>query len=318
MKIYRNFSILVVILNIFIFFVILIKPHYFFLLPLFILLNIFFLLATLNYWHKKNNYYKQLHNLTNSNNIIYSDLILSKPYNYETKIIYDTITTTNKIYRTHLAKYEKKEAEYRDFIELWIHDLKSPMTALYLLDNSPTQLEELAKIEQKLNFILYYARSSFVQNDYHIQAISLEKLIQSCIQNYSTIFIQKKITPIFFEQDTTVFTDFKWMKFVISQIIDNALKYSTPNSKIKFYYEKNKHSIRLYIQDYGIGILPHELPRVFEKGFTHNNTTFEKSTGFGLYLVKKICDSLNTPISITSQNGTTVMIDFLYENSFVA
>ena len=102
-------------------------------------------------------------------------------------------------------------------------------------------------------------------------------------------------------------SDKKWVTFALTQIIDNAIKYSKNNGKI---------IIRIFqasieISDDGIGILEEDLPRIFEEGFTgFNGHEHQKATGLGLYMTKQVLDSLNLDITIHSQidQGTQVFI----------
>ncbi|WP_243117990.1 ATP-binding protein [Hathewaya histolytica] len=109
-------------------------------------------------------------------------------------------------------------------------------------------------------------------------------------------------------------TDRKWGKYVIEQVISNAIKYSFLGEKVRFYTEENNNEVTLCIQDFGVGIKKEELSRVFEAFFTGSNgRKEEKSTGIGLYMGKSICDNLNNKIEINSElsKGTTVIITYL-------
>ncbi|HGD3194617.1 TPA: ATP-binding protein [Streptococcus agalactiae] len=98
-----------------------------------------------------------------------------------------------------------------------------------------------------------------------------------------------------------------WLTFALSQVLDNAIKYSNPESKIII--SIGEESIR--IQDYGIGILEEDIPRLFEDGFTgYNGHEHQKATGMGLYMTKEVLSSLNLSISVDSKinYGTAVSI----------
>lgn len=113
-----------------------------------------------------------------------------------------------------------------------------------------------------------------------------------------------------------VATDEKWIIFIINQIINNAIKYLDKQEKIiemKGYEEKNK--VILEIKDNGCGINESDLPRVFDKGFTGSNRTKEHSTGFGLYLCKKLCRKLNLNIEIESKEKEYTIVKLVFQNS---
>ncbi|MCC9929619.1 sensor histidine kinase, partial [Streptococcus agalactiae] len=126
------------------------------------------------------------------------------------------------------------------------------------------------------------------------------------IKSYKVICLSKSLS-IIIEGDNIWKTDKKWLTFALSQVLDNAIKYSNPESKIII--SIGEESIR--IQDYGIGILEEDIPRLFEDGFTgYNGHEHQKATGMGLYMTKEVLSSLNLSISVDSKinYGTAVSI----------
>ena len=86
----------------------------------------------------------------------------------------------------------------------------------------------------------------------------------------------------------------------VSHVLTNALKY-TPSGKIRIFAEEPE---TLCIQDTGIGILPEDLPRICEKGYTGcNGRADKKASGIGLYLCRQIMDRLSHTIRIESEMG---------------
>lgn len=279
-----------------------------------ITLSLFYFIYSLYYYMRKHYYLKQYKNAVfNFETILYNDLALPSSYDSETSLLNEAIASNNLVYRKQLNELKQQDLNYKEFIELWIHEIKTPLSAIYLLNQNEKIEQELERINNHLNFALYYAKSNDVSNDFFIQSLSLKQIIFNVVKKHRNIFISKNITPVIFEEDVTINTDQKWVEFVLLQIVDNALKYSNSKSKIEFSYTSNAQSISLFIHDEGIGIPAHDLPQVFNKGFTGSHQFNEKSTGFGLYLVKKICDQLHHPIQITSENGTIVRIDFPLE-----
>ena len=109
-------------------------------------------------------------------------------------------------------------------------------------------------------------------------------------------------------RDQVVLSDEKWLTFIIEQLLSNALKY-TKSGKISIYFQDKS----LYIKDSGIGIDEKDLPRIFEKGYTgYNGRLNNRSSGLGLYLVKRCTDLLSIDIKIDSVlgKGTTVILSF--------
>lgn len=212
------------------------------------------------------------------------------------------------------SKADVSQTEMIDYYTLWVHQIKTPISAMRLLLQTEelTQNSELSselfKIEQYVEMVLGYLRIENISSDLVLSKYDLSNVVKQAIRKYATIFIGQKITLDFKEMDCLVLTDEKWLVFVIEQILSNALKY-TKSGTISIYMEAEK---TLVIKDSGIGIASEDLPRVFEKGFTgFNGRMDKKSTGIGLYLCKKILNKLSHKMTITSQVdlGTVVRID---------
>lgn len=217
-----------------------------------------------------------------------------------------------------------KETEMIDYYTLWVHQIKTPISAMrLLLQTEPSSrntelLLELFKIEQYVEMVLQYLRLYNMSSDLIFYRYNIANIIKQAVRKYSTMFIQKKISLDFKEMDCYILTDEKWIVFVIEQILSNALKYTTTGT-ISIYMNNNAPQT-LVIEDTGIGIQEEDLPRVFDKGFTgYNGRMNKKSTGIGLYLCKKILKKLSHTISITSTIGigTKVKIDFSLSDTFI-
>ena len=217
--------------------------------------------------------------------------------------------------------------DYKDFIELWIHEIKIPIaTSKMIVENNKNEItasinEELDKIDNYTEQALFYARSNTVEKDYIVRKIQLKEIVNASILKNKAQLIQNKISIDTKNLDETVCTDSKWCIFIINQIIQNSIKYSkNADRQIEIYGERKKENIILYIKDNGIGIKESEITRVFEKGFTGENgrITGKKSTGIGLYLCKKLCDKLCIGLELNSKKdeGTEVKLIFP-NNSFI-
>ena len=126
------------------------------------------------------------------------------------------------------------------------------------------------------------------------------------IKTYRVACLAKELS-VEIEGDWQVKTDKKWLTFALSQILDNAIKYSKQSGSITVFMSETG----LALSDQGLGILPEDLPRLFDEGFTgYNGHEHQKATGLGLYMTKQILDSLGLSIQVTSQagQGTTVWV----------
>lgn len=271
----------------------------------------------------KRNFYNNLkRSLENLENKYLVAEIINKPNFIEGRILKETLEETDKSMIENVNKYKYLLEDYKEYIELWIHEIKLPISASKMIvENNKNETtksidEELDKIENYVEQALFYARSNNLEKDYYIKKNKLNEIINFVIKKNKNILIQEKIKiDINIDKDLEVNTDDKWCIFILNQIIQNSIKYIKEEEKeIRINAEKKKEMIILCIEDTGIGIKEKELKRVFQKGFTGSNGRIinKKSTGIGLYLCKKLCDKMGIKIQIESiyQKGTTVKLIF--------
>ncbi len=243
------------------------------------------------------------------------------PNFFEGKVLKETLEETGKSMLENVNKYKYLQEDYKEYIELWIHEIKLPIAASKMvIENNKTEVtksieEELDKIENYIEQALFYARSNTVEKDYTISKSNLEEIVNSTILKNKNLLISSKINIDLHNLKKQVYTDSKWTSFILNQIIQNSIKYlKEENKKIEIYAKEQKENVILYVKDNGIGIKKGEITRVFEKGFTGENGRIlgKKSTGIGLYLCKKLCDKLGLGLELNSEKdiGTEVRIIF--------
>ncbi len=218
----------------------------------------------------------------------------------DAKILKEVLQETNKSMLEHVNRYKQSQEEYKEYIELWIHEIKLPLaTSHMIIENNPSSVtksieEELFEMEELVEQALFYARSNTVEKDYCITTTNLKDLVHDVIKHNKQTCIESKIRIQTEEIEQKIYTDPKWTGFILNQIVRNSIKYRREeNAEISFRARKNKENVILQIRDNGIGIPKAELSRVWDKGFTGSNGRIgKKSTGLGLYLCKKLCDKL--------------------------
>lgn len=273
--------------------------------------GIIFAVTDFTQYYKRHKLLKDL-----QNNITISIDGLPKPKDIIEKDYIDLITIiyNDKIQAAFNA--DMKRSDLIDYYTLWAHQIKTPISAMYLLLQSEDREQndelslELFKIEQYVEFVLQYLRVESMSSDLKLKQYSLDNIVKQAVRKYAKFFIRKKINLNFKELGCDVLTDEKWLVFVIEQLLSNALKY-TYEGTISIYMDPFAEKT-LVIEDTGIGIQAEDLPRVFEKGFTgYTGRLDKKSTGIGLYLCKRILTKLSHTITIKSKvgKGTRVLID---------
>ena len=250
--------------------------------------------------------------------------IINTPDFLEGKILKNTIETIDKSMLENVNKYKYMTEDYKEYIELWIHEIKIPIaTSKMVIENNKNAItksidEELDKVENYIEQALFYARSNTVEKDYYIRKVVLKEIVNESIKKNKSSLIQEKISIDIHDLDIEVNTDNKWIAFILNQIIQNSIKYRRKeNSAIEIYANQGKENVILYIKDNGIGIKQGEITRVFEKGFTGTNGRLsnKKSTGIGLYLCKKLCNKLGIGIELNSVQNEETEVGLVFPQS---
>ena len=218
-----------------------------------------------------------------------------------------------------ISNIEKNERDYQEYIESFAHEIKTPIAALslYAENKRDESLKyEIRKIEEYVEQVLYYARSDMPEKDYFVKKIKLNELIHPLILKNKDILLYEHITMNVHDLDEFVYTDEKWLSFMISQVLNNAIKYLDKDKKeIEIYSEVHDNQVVLVVLDNGCGIRASDMPRIFDKGFTGSNRKREYATGIGLYLVKKLSEKLDIAVSIDSKYQEYTKVSFVFPKS---
>ena len=286
-----------------------------------IIMGLYMISIIIEYFKRKKFYNNLLNMLEELDEKYLITEIIKTPNFLEGQIFKNSLEQIDKSMLENVNKYKYMTEDYKEYIELWIHEIKIPIaTSKMVIENNKNAItksidEELDKVENYIEQALFYARSNTVEKDYYIRKVVLKEIVNESIKKNKSSLIQEKISIDIHDLDIEVNTDNKWIVFILNQIIQNSIKYrKKENSVIEIYANQGKENVILYIKDNGIGIKQGEITRVFEKGFTGTNGRLsnKKSTGIGLYLCKKLCNKLGIGIELNSvQNeGTEVMLIF--------
>jgi len=270
---------------------------------------------------KQKNFYKEITNIMDDLDKKYLlSEVIREPEFIEGKFLHNLLRQANKDMHEHVKKYKDMESEYREYIETWVHEIKTPIaSARLIIENNQNDVTkninyEIRKVEEYIEQVLYYSRSNNVSKDYIIKEVSLTTLVRNIVKRNSRYFISKKISIDMEDIEGTVYGDAKWLEFILNQVIGNSIKYiREKEGKVKVYTVKNENNIVLTVEDNGIGIIEKDINRVFEKGFTgENGRKFGKSTGIGLCLCKKLSDQLGLGLNLTSKIGEGTKVSIIF------
>lgn len=227
-----------------------------------------------------------------------------------------------RYYQQRLATINQQQQEHLTFMNQWVHQMKTPLSVIELTVQDVDEpefasiREELERMSSGLNTILYMARLRTFEQDFHIRSISLSEVIREVVQEHKRLFIRNQVYPDVQIKDGDLWTesDQKWLFFMVSQLVVNAVKYSAhTNNKVILSSYIVGHQAVIEVQDYGVGIPASDIKRVFEPFFTgENGRHFRESTGMGLYLTHEAAQRLDHQLELEStvNQGTTVRILF--------
>lgn len=285
-------------------------------------------------YNKKKSYYNQLLlSLQELDKKYLLPVVINEASFLEGKILYKILSITDKAMNEEVNKYKFNQEEYREYLDLWVHEIKTPIAASKLIiennknENTLSILEEIEKVESFIEQALYYSKSNELEMDYIIKETNLRKCINNTIKKNKKLIRENKICIDIEDFNEVVYCDSKWIEFILNQIIVNSIKYIGNKNinkklerefpKISIYTKLKGNSLELYIKDNVIGIDKKDLDKVFSKGFTGiNGRKIKKSTGMGLYISKKLADKMYLGIEIDSiiNKETTVKITFPKSN----
>ena len=250
--------------------------------------------------------------------------VMKLPKRADDQVFYQIMKMAEKSMLERISGIQRERKEYKEYIEQWIHEVKTPITAMKLIcENNPGPFTRdlMAEVENVNRFTeqaLYFARSEHAEKDYTVREIRLSEAVHGAIADNKYLLRQNCVSIIVEDIDELVYADDKWVRFILDQLISNAVKYRTDQPVLHFFTRKENDRVLLCVEDNGIGIPPGDLPRIFEKGFTgENGRRIHSSTGIGLYLCRRLCDKLGIGISASSKGkGTTISLSF-HSNDFV-
>lgn len=238
----------------------------------------------------------------------------------EGEFLCEAMAAVNKSMNDHVAAARRDMSEYREYVETWVHEVKTPIASARLaLENHPSEVsflleEELFQIDCYVEQALFYARSGAVERDYLVKAMSLREAAANTVKKYARSLVSAGFQIDLDGLDATAYSDPKWVEFILGQLVSNAVKYPGAAPRLSFTQRVEPASVTLIVADNGPGIPAEDLPRVFEKGFTGQNGRMvaTRSTGLGLYLCKKLCARLGLGLVLRSEEGRGVSAELTF------
>ena len=251
---------------------------------------------------------------------------IPEPNTYEEKIMVNSLYEINKSMIENIKLHQSNINEFKEFVEMWIHEVKIPISSMILKCHNHNEIKTrefsnlIRSLDNNIDQILYYVRSEDTEKDFIISEVNLKEIVRNISLKNKDDLLENKITLKVNINALQVNTDKKWLEFILNQIVNNSIKYKKDNnSLIRIESIEEKEKIVLTIYDNGIGIPESDITRVFNKSFTGiNGRDKVKSTGMGLYIIKNLCNKLGHNIYIQSKENkyTKVIIEFGKNNIY--
>lgn len=244
--------------------------------------------------------------------------VMRLPERADDQVYFQLMKMAGKSMLEQIGEVRRERLEYKEYIEQWIHEIKTPIAAMKLLcenhrmDFTRELLLELEKTNRFTEQALYYARSEHTEKDYAVREINLIDVVHQVIADNKYLLLHNKVSLEVAERMETVYSDEKWLRFILNQLVANAVQYRTEQPVLRFFAYQRQDQVILSVEDNGIGIPACDLPRIFEKGFTgQNGRIMQQATGIGLYLCRRLCDKLGVGIMAESSGeGTVIRLSF--------
>ena len=206
----------------------------------------------------------------------------------------------------------------------WVHQLKTPLSVIQLIAQKNGYQSDYKKISQAasqiqydLDQVLNLYKLDAMEKDFHVERISLRQIAKDSINELKPSFIARGIFPkLDADEQLMVYSDSKWLRFVVHQLLTNALKYSDEGKTIAVRAYCTQTAVVLSVEDEGCGIQPEDIPRIFDLFFTGQNGRLRgESTGLGLYMVKQILDYLGHAIQVDSAVGSGTKFQIFFKQT---
>lgn len=228
-----------------------------------------------------------------------------------------------KLYQNEVQTLYAAQKRQRDFMNHWVHQMKTPISVIGLLLQEEGELdresiaEEMMRIQSGLDTVLLNARLETFEQDMQIEKVNLRRLVQEVVTEHKRLFISNGVFPVItIDEQFVIATDQKWMRVALAQFLTNAVKYTFDEGK-KVYLTAicTGKGITLTVQDEGVGIPASDLNRITRAFFTGENGRLTgESTGMGLYIASVVCERLGHTLQIESEQNVGTAVTVFFEN----
>ena len=219
--------------------------------------------------------------------------------------------------RRTLAPIKAAMAQQRRFVSDASHELRTPLTALQtvnevalrkkvlteekaraVLSQNITEITKLRELTEALLGLVKADRSA-------VKAVRVRELLGQVVQTAEPIAAKKQITIQLDASDITAVVNEAALSQVVGIFLDNAIKYSPPQSQVVVSAAQTKH-LEVTVRDHGPGIAKADQAKIFDRFYRADAARTRSQTsgyGLGLAIAKQIADDHHYQLSVTSKPG---------------
>ncbi|GKV69684.1 sensor protein BceS [Sporosarcina sp. NCCP-2716] len=292
-----------------------------------LLLVAFFLFFSWRY-RKETAYVRALQELTRELEEDWLEKLPAAQSNGQT-VISDLLRRLDRTYMEQAAGLQAAVRSRQNDTAAWVHEVKAPLTAMKLVIDANRTDDAMRKVEAswlRISLLvdqqLYLSRLPSLEADYVLEEADIKRLATDEIRHLMPWCLEHNIAIDLADEPGNTVTDAKWCRFIIRQLLTNAVKYSPPGGTIWITaVHDDAGRLSLHIKDEGPGIPAHEQPRIFDKGFTGSaGRIHNAATGLGLFLARQSAEKLGIQLRVQSDFGfgTEMIMTFPMENEFDA
>lgn len=247
--------------------------------------------------------------------IVSSDLRQKIDYNVKDSELKKIIDVLNKL----LENIKNFADSYKSLISDVSHELRSPLTALRgsievalrrkrttdeyekILQNN---LANTLRLSKMIDNLLFLTRADNNLLNLRMEYFDLSTLLKNVVESKKDVIKNNRLNLVEdYQENLEVFGDIDLLSQAISNIIDNAVKYTNPNGTITIKTFKIDKNAAVIVSDTGVGISEGDIPYIFDRFYRAKKDRSLRGTGLGLYITKRIIDAHKGQISVKSSLG---------------
>lgn len=248
----------------------------------------------------------------------------------DTKHRKDEIGALVETFNGMITRLEKSVNKIRQFSGDVSHELRTPLTIIRgeievllrkdrdkedYLKTLNSVLEESQRMEKIIDDLIFLSRIEALDKSKFSQIVQLDEILKLIIESRLPSAENKGLTLEAKEiEPSQIRGDMDLLERMLTNIIDNALRYTPRGGSIEASLGKKKNRVVIEIQDTGIGIPKESLPQIFDRFYVVDQSRSKETggSGLGLSIVKWIAENHQAKIDVQSQidKGTNFIISF--------